>query len=80
MSTKTISIMEDVYELLVRQKKPNESFSEELRRLVPKKGDIMECAGLWAHMSDKEAQDMKRTIKQLRKNSYMSLLRRIDGL
>lgn len=80
MGTKTISIMDDVYEILVKHKKPKESFSEELRRLVPKKGNIMECAGAWAHMSDKEAEDMKRTIKQLRKNSYTSLLRRIDGL
>ena len=37
MGTKTISIMDDVYKLLVRYKKPDESFSEELRRLVPKK-------------------------------------------
>ena len=80
MGTKTISIMDDVYELLVRSKKPNESFSEELRRLVPKKGNIMECAGLWAHMNDKEAEDMKKSIKQLRKNSSKSLLRRIEGL
>lgn len=80
MGTKTISIMDDVYELLIRSKKPNESFSEELRRLVPKKGDIMECAGLWAHMGDKEADDMKKAIKQLRKNSYTSLLRRTEGL
>ena len=80
MGTKTISIMDDVYELLVRHKKHKESFSEELRRIVPKKGNIMECAGLWAHMSDKEAEDMKKSIRQLRKNSSKSLLRRIEGL
>ena len=80
MGTKTISIMDDVYEILVKCKKPNESFSEELRRIVPKKGDIMECAGLWSHMSEEEAEDMKKTINQLRKDSYKSLLRRIEGL
>ena len=80
MGTKTISIMDDVYNLLVRNKKPDESFSEELRRIVPKKGNIMDCAGAWAHLSDKEAEDMKMSIKQLRKNSYGSMLRRIDGL
>jgi len=80
MGTKTISIMDDVYELLARNKKPNESFSEELRRLVPKKGSIMECAGLWTHISDKEIEDLKKSIKQLRKDSYKSLLRRIEGL
>ncbi len=45
MGTRTISIMDDVYGLLVRNKKYDGSFSEELRRLVPKKGNIIECAG-----------------------------------
>ena len=42
MGTKTITIMDDVYELLARNKRKDESFSEELRRIVPKKGNIME--------------------------------------
>ena len=76
MGTKTISIMEDVYELLSKNKKPNESFSQELRRLVPKKGNIMECAGLWAHMSDKEAEDMKKYIEDFSKKFTKSLIKR----
>ncbi|MBI2107807.1 antitoxin VapB family protein [Candidatus Woesearchaeota archaeon] len=80
MGTKTISIMDDAYELLVRHKKPNESFSEEIRRLVPKKGNIMECAGLWADMSDKETEEMEKTINRLRKNSTKSLFRRVEEL
>lgn len=80
MGTKTISIMDDVYGLLVRNKKPNESFSEELRRLVPKKGDIMECAGLWANINDKESEDTKKFIKKFRKDSTKSLFRRIENL
>ncbi len=80
MGTKTITIMDDVYELLARNKRKDESFSDELRRIVPKKGNIMECAGLWADMSDKEAEDMKNAIKQLRRDSTKSLLRRIESL
>lgn len=80
MGTKTISIMDDVYELLVRNKKPNESFSDELRRIVSKNGDIMECAGLWADIGDKEAEEMKNFIKEFRKESRKSLLRRIEIL
>ena len=34
MVTKTISITEDVYDDLVRVKRPEESFSDELRRLA----------------------------------------------
>ena len=80
MGTKTITIMDDVYERLVSNKRNDESFSEELRRIVPKKGNIMECAGLWADMSDKDAEDMKTAIKQLRRDSTKSLLRRVQNL
>ena len=76
MGTKTITIMDDVYELLARNKRKDESFSEELRRIVPKKGNIMECAGLWADMSDKEAEDMKKTINDFGKRFTKSLLKR----
>ena len=68
--------MDDVYELLARNKKKDESFSEELRRIVPKKGNIMECAGLWADMSDKEAEDMKKTVDDFGKRFTKSLLKR----
>ena len=80
MATKTLTIMEDVYELLVRNKKDGESFSQELRRVLPKKGDIMEFAGAWKHISDEEAEEMKKAIYQLRKNSTRSLLRRVQKL
>ena len=76
MGTKTITIMNDVYELLARNKRKDESFSEELRRIVPKKGNIMECAGLWADMSDKDAEDMKKTIDDFGKRFTKSLLKR----
>ena len=78
MGTKTISIMDDVYHLLVKNKKPDESFSEELRRIVPKKGNIMECAGLWAHMSDKETDDMKKNIEDFGKKFTKSIIKRTN--
>lgn len=80
MGTKTISIMDDVYELLIRNKKSGESFSDEIRRLVPRKGSIMECAGLWAHMSDKEAEDMKKNIADFGKKFTKSLLKRTSSI
>jgi len=58
MGTKVISIMDDAYELLRKNKKPDESFSEVIRRLVPKKRNIMEFAGAWADMTDAEAAQM----------------------
>ena len=80
MGTKTITIMDDAYELLARNKRKNESFSEEIRRITARKGNIMDCAGLWSDMSSKESEDMKKAISQFRRNSTKSLTRRIESL
>jgi len=47
---------------------------------VPKKGNIMECAGLWKHMSDKEAEDIKKTIDDFGRKFTKSLLKRTSGI
>ncbi len=79
MVTKNISIMEDVYRLLLARKMSDESFSDVIRRELKKKRSIMEFAGAWKDLvSDKEAEEMKNTIKELRKNSLKGVLRRIN--
>ena len=75
MGTKTITIMDDAYELLVRQKRPNESFSEEIRRIVPKKVDLMQFAGAWSHISDKEIKQMKKDIEDMNRMAGKNFLR-----
>ena len=74
MTTKTITVMEDAYKLLLLNKKMEESFSEELRRILPKKKSIMEFAGAWKDMSEKETEEMKNNIKKLRKNATKELI------
>ena len=76
MGTKVISIMDDAYELLVKNKKRNESFSEVIRRLVPKKKNIVECIGLWAHMKDEEITKMKKDIANFDKKFTQELNKR----
>jgi len=66
MATKTISIMEDVHSLLVRNKHKGESFSDELRRLLKNKGSILDCAGLWSDLSDRQVKEIKDNIKKSR--------------
>jgi len=66
MATKTISIMDDVYELLKALKSPEESFSDEIRRLTTVKGSILDFAGAWNELSDKEAEKMKIRIRERR--------------
>ena len=76
MATKTITIMEDAYNLLVLNKKHEESFSEELRRVLPKKKNIMESAGAWSDMTDKEAEEIKNKIREISKSSTKNLIKR----
>lgn len=73
MGTKTISIMDDVYELISSHKRNSESFSELFRREFTKKGKISECAGAWSHLSDKQIDSMKRSIASLRKDVLSSM-------
>ncbi|HLD04926.1 MAG TPA: antitoxin VapB family protein [Candidatus Nanoarchaeia archaeon] len=77
MTTKTLTIMEDVYEKLVTLKKPNESFSEEIRRLVAQKIKIFDFFGAWKDVDEAEAKRMKKMIKEMRKEGYKSLMRKL---
>ena len=72
MATKTISIMDDAYEMLKALKTPEESFSDEIRRLTSAKGSIMEFAGAWKDISDKEAKKMENAINKMRRGSRMN--------
>jgi len=74
MGTKTISIMDDVYKLLLRNKMRSESFSDVIRRNLKKKRDIMEFAGAWKNINEEGAEEMKRNIRELRKKSTKELL------
>ena len=84
MTTKTITIMDDVYNLMSSAKKRTESFSEFLRRKLGAEKDIMQFAGAWENLvSDEEAEEMKGRIRKLRKRSTKELLvdqKRLDKL
>lgn len=85
MTTKTITIMEDAYNLLNRLKKKDESFSDVIRELARnRRGSVeavLECAGLWDDLlTDKEAEDMKKEIIKSRKSSTNRLLEKVKGL
>ncbi len=73
MGTKTISIMDDAYELLKRNKSEDESFSDVIRAMAKRKGSILDCAGLWSDIGDKEAEEMVKAIKKTRKSTIKRL-------
>ena len=73
MATKTISIMDDAYELLKKNKLPHESFSEVVRRTFTKKYDLSPFIGAWKEMPKKEIGQMKALIEKRRRYSRLSL-------
>ena len=84
MTTKTITIMEDAYEMLNRLKKGDESFSEVIRGLAKsRRGSVeavLECAGLWKDMPDKDIEEMKKRIEGMRRRSSKRLIERVKDL
>lgn len=58
---KTITISKDAYEILVREKREGESFSDVIRRLSQRKS-IMDLAGAWKDMTDEEYDEWMEAI------------------
>ncbi|MCD6508964.1 MAG: antitoxin VapB family protein [Thermoprotei archaeon] len=54
MGVKTITISIEAYNALVREKRPGESFSDVILRLIRSRGDLMELAGSWSDLDDEE--------------------------
>jgi predicted CopG family antitoxin len=53
MVNKTISIKEEAYDALLREKKNKESFTERILRIAKDSGKLADCYGAWK-MTDKE--------------------------
>ncbi len=69
MVTKTITVTKDAYEQLKALKKPEESFSEEIKRITGGKQDIMRFAGALSYLSDEQTEEIKSGIRQLRERA-----------
>jgi len=72
MGTKTISIMDDVYELLARNKLEDESFSDEIRRVFQnrKTGDLKKYFGI---ISDEEGEAMLQDLRKIKQANIRML-------
>lgn len=67
MATKTLTIMQDAYEILKAAKKENESFSDVIRReFKTKKNDLKRY---WGSIDNETADIVKETIKKSRELS-----------
>jgi len=77
MGTKTISIMDDAYRLLARNKGEKESFSDVIRREFSKKGKISDCAGILSDLTDKQFEEMEKAIKKSNEYTKKHVMERI---
>ena len=77
MGTKTISIMDDAYRLLARNKRVKESFSDVIRREFSKKGRISDCAGILSDLTDKQFEEMEKAIKKSNEYTKKHVMERI---
>ena len=74
MTSKTISVSEDAYELLKKMKLKGESFTQTIKRLA-KRRRLTECAGLWSDVSEAEMEAIWASIDDLKRSASESLER-----
>lgn len=56
---KNIAVADDVYELLSKEKRQGESFSDVIRRLGKRRKSLLEFAGAWADIPEDEWKEME---------------------
>jgi len=69
---KTITVTEEAYKMLAREKKEDESFSEVIKRLTKDRGRLSDSLGAWK-MTDKEAQEIFSSLNSHWKKSTLRL-------
>jgi len=69
MASKTIVVTTDVYEMLRRQKLPDESFSDVLRRLASGRGRLSPHFGALAHEPEEFFRGMEEAIDRVNRAS-----------
>lgn len=65
MGFKTVAISDEAYRKLQRLKAKGESFTQVILRLSEGRSDILRHAGGWKDMTDKEASDLMKTLKEM---------------
>jgi len=75
MTTKTITITEDAYDLLKQRKVAERSFSEVIRHLAKQKSNASDYFGAWEDMDDAEASRVLKAIEEMDARSTKNLKR-----
>jgi predicted CopG family antitoxin len=79
MATKTLTIMDDAYQLLLRNKQENESFSATIRRILSNK-DKKKFSDLFGILDKKTGQQMMKDLLRIRKEQAKLTMQRVASL
>ena len=60
MASKTVALDSEAYELLKRQKRTDESFSDAVKRLARPRRPLSSFAGMWRDLSAKERKELEQ--------------------
>ncbi len=80
MATKNIAITEEAYNLMLRHKRPNESFTELIKERFKKGKTLTDYAGIWVDMPEEEWKAIEKGVKEARKGLNKGFARRIAAL
>jgi len=64
MPSRNIAVQETVYEALMKEKRPGESFTSVLRRLLDQRGGVEELAGAWG-AATRQSRDRLRALRSI---------------
>ena len=79
MTTKTITIMDDAYNLLADHKLENESFSEEIRRVLSKK-KTKKLSDFFGLLSKEVGEPMIKDYKRIRRDQIKLTKERLKAI
>ena len=66
MSSRNIAVQEVVFEALLKEKRPGESFTSLFRRLLEQRGGIEEIAGAWGPGGRRPREQLRELRKDVR--------------
>jgi len=64
MATKPVALDTEAYDILKRQKKPGESFSEVIKRVMVPRRPLTDFIGIWKDMPEAEFREIDVFIRQ----------------
>ncbi|MBI4139505.1 antitoxin VapB family protein [Candidatus Woesearchaeota archaeon] len=80
MTTKTLTIMEDAYDLLLQNKRKEESFSDVVRRVLSTRQRKRTLQDLFGILSEEEGAKILEDLKKIRRERSSRVLSRVERL